>query len=148
METDHAGIGIGSTTVKLVLMDKNDNIIYRKNKRHQAHIKETLAELLAEAQNAVGGCDLQLKITGSGSISLGKALELDFVQEFVAAATALKKQLRRPTLSSSLAVRMPRSSIFHRRAGRMHERCLCRWYRLLLLTRWPFFCRPMPKDLA
>ncbi len=91
METYRAGIDIGSTTVKLVLMDKNDNIIYGKYKRHQARTKETLAELLDEAQNAVGKCDLQLKITGSGSISLGKALDIDFVQEVVAVATALKK---------------------------------------------------------
>ena len=43
-----------------------------------------------EAKKALGPCELRLRITGSGAINLGKALEIDFVQEVVAVATALK----------------------------------------------------------
>ena len=91
MKKYRAGIDIGSTTVKLVLLDETDSIVYGKYKRHQAHTQETLAELLREAKSTVGECELQVKITGSGSINLGKALNIDFVQEVVAVATALKK---------------------------------------------------------
>ena len=91
MNQYRAGIDIGSTTVKLVLLDENDEIIYGKYRRHQAHTQETLAEMLSEAKQTVGECELQMKITGSGSINLGKALDVDFVQEVVAVATALKK---------------------------------------------------------
>lgn len=91
MNQYRAGIDIGSTTVKLVLLDENDEIIYGKYRRHQAHTQETLAELLSEAKQTVGECELQMKITGSGAINLGKALDIDFVQEVVAVATALKK---------------------------------------------------------
>ena len=43
-----------------------------------------------EAREQIGECSLKLKITGSGSINLGKALEIGFVQEVAAVATALK----------------------------------------------------------
>ena len=63
-----AGIDIGSTTVKLVVIDENDNIIYGQYRRHMARTQATLAELLAEAQNTIGECSLRIKITGSGEI--------------------------------------------------------------------------------
>ena len=91
MKKYRAGIDIGSTTVKLVILDDNDNIIFGKYKRHGAHTQETLCELLKEAKSTAGACELNVTITGSGSINLGKALGIDFVQEVVAVATALKK---------------------------------------------------------
>ena len=86
-----AGIDIGSTTVKLVVLDAEDKIIYGQYRRHMAKTQETLAELLREAKETLGNCVLKLKITGSGSINLAKALEIEFIQEVVAVATALKK---------------------------------------------------------
>jgi len=91
MKKYRAGIDIGSTTVKLVILDDTDNIIFGKYKRHGAHTQETLCELLKEAKSTAGACELNVTITGSGSINLGKALGIDFVQEVVAVATALKK---------------------------------------------------------
>ena len=85
-----AGIDIGSTTVKLVLLNEQNEMIYGQYKRHNAHTQKTLAELLEEAKAVVGDCKLQMSITGSGSINLGKALEIPFVQEVSAVATALK----------------------------------------------------------
>ena len=85
-----AGIDIGSTTVKLVVLDDQGKIIYGAYERHQAHTQKTLSGLLADARNQIGDCRLQVKITGSGSMALGKALKIPFVQEVVAVATALK----------------------------------------------------------
>ena len=90
MKTYRAGIDIGSTTVKLVLLDEDDRIIYGEYRRHCAHTQQTLAELLGEAEEQVGECLLRVKITGSGSINLGKALGIGFEQEVVAVATALQ----------------------------------------------------------
>ncbi len=86
-----AGIDIGSTTVKLVVLDENNQILYGNYRRHQAHTQQTLAALLREAKANIGPCKLQAMITGSGSINLGKALDIGFVQEVVAVAAALKK---------------------------------------------------------
>ena len=90
MNTYFAGIDIGSTTVKLVVADENGKILYGEYRRHCAHTKETLSELLCEAKAVVGECELKVKITGSGSINLGKALGIDFIQEVAAVASALK----------------------------------------------------------
>ena len=84
------GIDIGSTTVKLVITDKDGQILYGEYRRHHAHTQETLKDLLVDAQNKLGPFALQVKITGSGAMNLGKAMEIPFVQEVVAVATALR----------------------------------------------------------
>ena len=90
MKTYRAGIDIGSTTVKLVVLDEHNEIIFGDYRRHHAHTQETLNSLLKSARQKIGDCTLKAKITGSGSINLGKALDIAFVQEVVAVATALK----------------------------------------------------------
>ena len=91
MKLYSAGIDIGSTTVKLVILDDQAQIIFGEDRRHHAEIQRTLAALLTEARDHLGECALRVKITGSGSINLGKALNIGFVQEVVAVATALQK---------------------------------------------------------
>ena len=84
-----AGIDIGSTTVKLVVLNERKEILFGQYRRHLAHTQQTLAALLREAREQLGDCELHVAITGSGSINLGKALSIGFVQEVVAVATAL-----------------------------------------------------------
>jgi len=90
MNTYRAGIDIGSTTVKLVILDDDGTLLYGQYRRHHAHTQGTLKSLLMEARRQLGDCRLRLRITGSGAINLGKALDIGFVQEVVAVATALK----------------------------------------------------------
>ena len=85
-----AGIDIGSTTVKLVLLDDDNKIIFGAYRRHGARTQETLRELLLEAGKTLGDCTLRIKVTGSGAINFGKAFEIDFIQEVVAVANSLK----------------------------------------------------------
>ena len=84
-----AGIDIGSTTVKLVILDGDNKIIYSNYRRHCSHTQTTLAELLQDAKAQTGIDTLKLKITGSGAINLGKALGIGFVQEVASVAEAL-----------------------------------------------------------
>ncbi|MCD8389071.1 MAG: hypothetical protein LUC21_02750, partial [Oscillospiraceae bacterium] len=88
MKTYRAGIDIGSTTVKLVVLDENNQIIFGDYRRHQAHTQETLAGLLRDADTRLGGAQLDLRITGSGAINLSQSLQIPFVQEVVAVADA------------------------------------------------------------
>lgn len=90
MRNYRAGIDVGSTTVKLVLLDDENNIIYENYCRHGAHTQETLAELLRDVKQKFGSITLSAKMTGSGSINIGNALNIDFEQEVVAVASALK----------------------------------------------------------
>ncbi len=91
MNTYLAGIDIGSTTVKLVILDEEKKIIFGKYIRHQADTQAAVKKLLKEAQNELGVCNLKTKVTGSGSINLAKSLGIEFIQEVVAVATALQK---------------------------------------------------------
>lgn len=91
MKVYRAGIDIGSTTIKLVILNDEDKIIFGEYRRHCAKIQPTLCELLSEACEKLGDFSLRLKITGSGSINLGKALDIEFVQEVAAVASALER---------------------------------------------------------
>ena len=91
MKNYRAGMDIGSTTVKLAILDAEDNMIFGSYRRHNANTQLALTELLKEAKARFGQCTLQLMITGSGAINLCKALNVGFVQEVVAVAGALKQ---------------------------------------------------------
>ncbi|MBQ8556707.1 MAG: 2-hydroxyacyl-CoA dehydratase [Clostridia bacterium] len=91
MKIYRAGIDIGSTTVKLVLLDDDSRMVYGEYRRHGARTQETLAEMMREAREQLGPCELRVRMTGSGAISLAEALHVGFVQEVVAVAGALQK---------------------------------------------------------
>ncbi len=84
------GIDIGSTTVKVALMDEDMNILFSDYRRHFANIKETLSELMEDAFGVTGDVTVAPMITGSGGLTLANAIEVPFTQEVVAVATALK----------------------------------------------------------
>jgi predicted CoA-substrate-specific enzyme activase len=85
------GIDIGSTTVKIAVLDESYNVAYTAYERHFANIQETLFAMLENAKTTLGDLDLYPMITGSGGLTLAKHLEIPFVQEVVAVATALKE---------------------------------------------------------
>ncbi len=90
MEHFFAGIDIGSTTVKLVLVDREGRRLFEDYRRHCAHTRETLADLLEAALAVTGDISLIAGITGSGGMGLAKSIRLPFVQEVVAVATAMR----------------------------------------------------------
>ena len=60
------GIDIGSTTVKIAILDNQHNILFSDYERHFANIRETLLSLLQKAHSQVGNVTLHPMITGSG----------------------------------------------------------------------------------
>lgn len=84
------GIDIGSTTVKIVVMDENKDIIFSDYERHFANIQDTLATLIKKAQEALGDREVSPVITGSGGLTISKHLDIPFVQEVIAVSTALQ----------------------------------------------------------
>ena len=85
------GIDIGSTTVKIAILDDAHNILFSDYKRHFANIRETLSDLLQEAYRQLGNIKLHPMITGSGGLTLANHLAVPFVQEVISVATALKE---------------------------------------------------------
>lgn len=83
------GIDIGSTTVKIAILDNNNNIIFSDYQRHYANIQETLTTILIKAKELLGEITLNPVITGSGGLTLSKHLNIPFVQEVVAVSNSL-----------------------------------------------------------
>ncbi|MCD8046660.1 MAG: acyl-CoA dehydratase activase-related protein, partial [Clostridiales bacterium] len=85
------GIDIGSTTVKIAILDQEDTLLFSDYERHFANIRETLSDLLTKAYEKLGDVTLSPMITGSGGLTLAKHLEVPFVQEVISVSTALQK---------------------------------------------------------
>ena len=86
----HMGIDVGSTTVKVVVLDENNNTLFAEYRRHFSDIKSTVKGLFAEVKEVVKNEQFTVVITGSGGLLLSKMLDLPFVQEVIANKTAIK----------------------------------------------------------
>ena len=84
------GIDIGSTTVKIAVLGKNNELLFADYERHFANIRETLTDLLKKAFDKLGNLKLAPMITGSGGLTLAKHLGIPFVQEVISVSTALQ----------------------------------------------------------
>lgn len=85
------GIDVGSTTVKLVFLNDEDEIIYSRYERHMSNVFLKVEELLTEAHKEFGNGKLNAVITGSGGLSLAKIVGVPFEQEVIACSRAVEK---------------------------------------------------------
>ncbi|PHV71721.1 2-hydroxyglutaryl-CoA dehydratase [Sporanaerobium hydrogeniformans] len=86
----YLGVDIGSTTVKVVFLDKAFKLIYSRYERHYSDIRKTLLHILETSREVVGNASIQLVITGSGAMELATLLKLQFVQEVIACTEAVE----------------------------------------------------------
>ncbi|MGI6765658.1 MAG: acyl-CoA dehydratase activase-related protein [Lentihominibacter sp.] len=84
------GIDVGSTTVKLVFLDENDNIIYSRYERHMSNVFLKVQELIRDANAEFNGAEVQAVITGSGGLSLAKIIKVPFEQEVISCSKAVE----------------------------------------------------------
>lgn len=84
------GIDIGSTTVKLVLLDDKDQVVYSKYERHMSNVFEKVEELIEEMYKECGDISVKTVITGSGGLSLANLLGIHFEQEVIACSKAVE----------------------------------------------------------
>jgi len=89
-KTLRAGIDVGSTTVKISVIDGENNLIYKRYSRHLSNIFEKVHELLEEAHEELGDVDMHIAVTGSGGLALAEMLELPFTQEVIACSKAIE----------------------------------------------------------
>ena len=85
------GIDIGSTTVKIAVLDETHRLLFADYQRHYANIQEALSQLLGKARQGLGDQTVSPVITGSGGLTLAKHLDVPFVQEVIAVSTALQE---------------------------------------------------------
>ena len=87
------GLDIGSTTVKAVLLDADDRVIFSKYSRHFSDVRGCTAELLREMAPLGEGRPCRAAISGSGGISLAGELNLPFIQEVLASSLAIGRKI-------------------------------------------------------
>lgn len=87
----YMGLDVGSTTVKLVILDKNYKLVYSRYERHYADIKKTIQNLINDAYTNFENYDVLVKTTGSGGLSVSKWLDISFIQEVVSSTNAIEK---------------------------------------------------------
>ena len=83
------GIDIGSTTVKVVVLDEQNKLLFRSYERHYSKTRERACETLHSIQEMLQGKQVKLVITGSAGLGVANASGIDFVQEVYATAAAV-----------------------------------------------------------
>ena len=84
------GIDIGSTTVKIAILNENDELLFSDYERHFANIRATLQSLMKKSFDQLGNLSVAPMITGSGGLTLAKHLGIPFVQEVISVSSALQ----------------------------------------------------------
>ena len=87
------GIDIGSTTVKVVVLDEQNQLLFRSYERHFSKVREKACEILNSIAPRFSGQDIKLVITGSAGLGVAKASGVDFVQEVYATAAAVNEYI-------------------------------------------------------
>ena len=87
------GIDIGSTTVKVVLLDEQNNLLFRSYERHYSKARERAAETLRSLADRLAGRQVRIVITGSAGLGVAKAADIGFVQEVYATAAAVNQYI-------------------------------------------------------
>ncbi|MBP2024898.1 2-hydroxyacyl-CoA dehydratase [Peptoniphilus stercorisuis] len=85
----HMGLDVGSTTVKLVVLDDTYNILYSTYRRHFSDVKKTVQEVINECYKTFKYDSVTIAVTGSGGLSIHELLGIDFIQEVVAGTEAI-----------------------------------------------------------
>ena len=91
MKLFNIGIDVGSTTVKAVVMDEQNNVLYSDYRRHYSDTKKTLMDLVTEILEQFKDCKFSITMTGSGALALAKFLEVNFVQEVIACKNSIQE---------------------------------------------------------
>ena len=93
IKTLHVGLDVGSTTIKIIVMDENLNTIYTDYKRHFSDTKNTICNVLENLIIMYPDTEFTIALTGSGAISAAKFLDLPFIQEVVSCKRAVEKYI-------------------------------------------------------
>ncbi len=84
------GLDVGSTTIKCVVLDERENVIYHTYERHYSHIVEKSAELLRRVAERFGR-EAVFAVSGSAGMGMAESVDAPFVQEVFATRVAAER---------------------------------------------------------
>ncbi|MDG6888140.1 R-phenyllactate dehydratase activator [Clostridium perfringens] len=85
------GIDAGSTTLKCIVLNEEDKILYSNYERHYSKVREKLIEELENIKGIIENKKFKIAITGSAGYGISKEYNLPFVQEVFATTLAIKR---------------------------------------------------------
>ncbi len=85
------GIDVGSTTLKALVLNDHDEIVYKSYERHKSKVREMSVSKLRELKELLQGQRISLAITGSAGLGIADDAGFPFVQEVFATAQAVRK---------------------------------------------------------
>lgn len=74
------GLDVGSTTIKAVVLDDRDEIVYKSYERHLSRVRELALQKIEELGELLRGHRVKVAVTGSAGLGVAKESGLDFVQ--------------------------------------------------------------------
>ena len=89
----HVGLDVGSTTVKIIVLDETKKVIYKDYQRHHSDTKNTVCNVLSDLNNKYQNHLFTLALTGSGALSVAKFLGVHFIQEVISCKRAVEKYI-------------------------------------------------------
>ena len=89
----HIGMDVGSTTVKIAVMNEKLEEIYTSYERHYSDTKNTVCKVLEELVEKYKNNEFTIALTGSGAMSTAQFLDVPFIQEVVACKRAVEKYI-------------------------------------------------------
>ena len=89
----HVGLDVGSTTVKIIVMNEDLETIYRSYTRHFSDTKNTICTVLEKLSEDYPDATFTMALTGSGAMSAAKFLNVPFIQEVISCKRAVEKYL-------------------------------------------------------
>ena len=89
----HVGLDVGSTTVKIIVMNDKEETIYTNYTRHFSDTKNTICNVLEQLSKDYPKATFTMALTGSGAMSAAKFLNIPFIQEVISCKRAVEKYL-------------------------------------------------------
>lgn len=115
----YLGLDVGSTTVKVVVLDDEDQIIYSNYRRHYSDVENSVGEILEEVYKNLGEFEVTMAVTGSGGLMVHKWLDIPFVQEVIACSMAVEELIPETDVAIELGGEDAKITYF---SGNMEQR--------------------------
>lgn len=98
----HMGFDVGSTTVKVIIIDTQNKILYSSYQRHFSDIKSTIVKVIEDVYKCFKDDEITIMVTGSGGLSVSKWLNITFIQEVIACTNTVKKLIPKTDVAIEL----------------------------------------------
>lgn len=85
------GLDVGSTTIKVVVLGEQGEILYKSYERHLSRVRSLALQKIESLKDLLDGHELRIAVTGSAGLGLAKEGGIPFVQEVFATAGAVKR---------------------------------------------------------